>query len=108
MLTIQNLSNKIKIGNVYNNVKTAVVKMIKGETYMSRKSELKRAIADSEQEIEALEKKRMRSQSSLMEAHVNNVAPNASDVEYFKIYSNLIDLERKNLRQLKQELDKLN
>ena len=42
-----------------------------------------------------------------MEAHINNVAPNASDIEYFKIYSNLIELERKNLRQLNSELNKL-
>lgn len=42
-----------------------------------------------------------------MEAHVNNVAPNASDVEYFKLYTNLIELERENLRQLKRELEKI-
>ena len=55
---------------------------------MSRKGELKRGIKESEKEIENLEKKRMRSQSALMEAHVNNVPPKASDVEYFKVYSN--------------------
>ena len=74
---------------------------------MSRKSMLKKGIKESEKEIELLEKKRMRSQSALMEAHVNNEPPKASDVEYFKIYSNLIELERKNLRQLMDELNKL-
>lgn len=74
---------------------------------MSKKRELKKQIEESEREIEALEKKRMRSHSALMEAQVNNVPPSASDVEYFKIYSNLIDLERKNWRQLKEELEKL-
>ena len=74
---------------------------------MSKKSELKKEIVASEKEIETLEMKRMRSQSALMEAHVNNVPPNPSDVEYFKIYSNLIELERKNLRHLKDELSKL-
>lgn len=74
---------------------------------MSKKGDLKKAIEESEREIEVLEKKRMRSQSALMEAHINNVAPNASDIEYFKIYSNLIELERKNLRQLNSELNKL-
>ena len=74
---------------------------------MSKKGDLKKAIEESDREIEALEKKRMRSQSALMEAHINNVAPNASDIEYFKIYSNLIELERKNLRQLNSELNKL-
>ena len=74
---------------------------------MSKKGDLKKAIEESEREIEALEKKRMRSQSALMEAHINNVAPNASDIEYFKIYSNLIEQEQKNLRQLNSELNKL-
>ena len=74
---------------------------------MSRKSELKKEIEASEKEIETLEMKRMRSQSALMEAHVNNVVPNPSDIEYFKIYTNLIDVERKNLRQLKGQLSKL-
>ena len=74
---------------------------------MSRKRELKREIAASEREIEELEKKRMRSHSALMEAQVNNTPASAKDVEYFKIYSNLIDLERKNLRCLKEELAKL-
>ena len=74
---------------------------------MSKKKELKRAIKESEKEIETLEKKRTRSSSALMEAHVNGVAPKAADVEYFKVYSNLIELERQNLRQLKAELEKL-
>lgn len=74
---------------------------------MSRKKELKRQIAESEKEIEALEKKRLRSHSALMEASVLNREPNPSDVEYFKIYTNLIELERKNLRQLNAELKDL-
>ena len=74
---------------------------------MSKKRDLKKQIIESEKEIIALEQKRQRSQSSLMESHVNNVAPNASDVEYFKLYTNLIELERENLRQLKRELEKI-
>ncbi|MDE5896507.1 MAG: hypothetical protein K2H43_01690 [Clostridia bacterium] len=74
---------------------------------MSRKSDLKKEISESEKEIETLEKKRMRSQSALLEAYLNNTAPNESDVEYFKIFSTLIELERKNLRQLTEELEKL-
>ena len=35
---------------------------------MSRKSDLKKAIQESEEEIETLEKKRIRSQSALLEA----------------------------------------
>ena len=74
---------------------------------MSRKNDLKKEIELSEIEIEELEKKRMRSHSALMEAQVNGVAPNALDVEYFKTYTNLIQLERENLRRLNEELDKL-
>ncbi len=74
---------------------------------MSKKRDLKKQIQESEKEIIALEQKRNRSQSSLLEAQLNNETPNASDVEYFKLYSNLIKLERENLRQLNQELDKL-
>lgn len=74
---------------------------------MSKKRELKKIIKESEKEIEALEKKRTRSSSALMEAHVNNVPPKAADVEYFKVYSNLIELERQNLRKLKEDLAKL-
>ena len=53
---------------------------------MSKKSDLKREISESEKEIETLEKKRMRSQSALLEAYLNNTSPNESDVEYFKIF----------------------
>ena len=74
---------------------------------MSKKSDLKREISESEKEIETLEKKRMRSQSALLEAYLNNTSPNESDREYFKIFSTLIELERKNLRQLNEELEKL-
>ena len=80
---------------------------MKRRSKISKKRALKKEIAESEREIESLEKKRMRSHSALMEAQVNCKSPSASDVEYFKIYSNLIDLERKNLRRLKEELDKL-
>ncbi|MCM1131422.1 MAG: hypothetical protein NC310_04960 [Roseburia sp.] len=74
---------------------------------MSKKRDLKRQITESEKEIMELEQKRQRSQSALMAAHVNNVPPAASDVEYFNLYTNLIELERENLRQLRTELDKL-
>ena len=73
---------------------------------MLKKSALLKAIKNSEKEIENLEKKRMRSLSALMEAQVTNKAPKAADLEYFKIYSNLIELERQNLRQLKANLEK--
>lgn len=74
---------------------------------MSKKSDLKKAIAESEQEIENLEKKRMRSQSALLEAFLNHTTPSDTDAEYFKIFTALIELERSNLRKLNEELDKL-
>lgn len=74
---------------------------------MSRKSELEKAIRESENEIEMLEQKRIRSMSSFIEALVNHDTPGEEDVEYFKTFSGLIDLERENLRRLNEELEKL-
>ena len=74
---------------------------------MSRKSEIKKAIAESEREIEALEKKRTRSQSALLEALFYNKKPAESDLEYFKVFTQLIEVERDNLRKLSEELKNL-
>ena len=71
---------------------------------MSKKSVLKKAIAASEEEIDALEKKRTRSQSAILEAYLNNTRPTNADAEYFRTYSKLIEVERENLRKLKDEL----
>lgn len=74
---------------------------------MSRKNDLKKAIAESEQEIESLEKKRIRSQSALLEAFLNHSEPDEKDVEYFRVFTSLIELERDNLRKLTAEFDSL-
>lgn len=74
---------------------------------MSKKSDLKKQIEESEQEIESLEKKRNRSQSALLQAFMKKEEPSAADKEYYRIYSELIELERKNLQKLKAELNKL-
>lgn len=74
---------------------------------MSKKGDIKKAIIDSEKEIELLEKKRGRSQSALLEAIITNMKPSEDDVKYFKVYSSLIAAERENLRRLKDELAKL-
>ena len=71
---------------------------------MSKKSVLKKAIADTEAEIDELEKKRNRSQSAILEAYLNNERPTKADAEYFRTYSKLIEVERENLRKLKEEL----
>lgn len=75
---------------------------------MSRKSELKKAIDEAEREISALEQKRARSQSSLMQAMLSGKEPNPEDKHYFNVFSSLIDQSRANLRKLMQELDELN
>ena len=72
---------------------------------MSKKSELKKAIQESEDEIESLEKKRTRSQSALLEAFLNHTTPSDKDAEHFRVFSSLIELERENLRKLRDELD---
>ncbi len=74
---------------------------------MSKKSELKKAIAESERTLEELEQKRIRSQSALLQAYINQAAPPEADSEIFNLYSQLIDLERKHLNNLKEELDNL-
>ena len=74
---------------------------------MSKKGDLKKAIVESEQSIEELEKKRARSQSALLEALLNHTTPKEADVEYFKVFSSLIELERTNLRKLNEELNSL-
>ena len=74
---------------------------------MSKKSVLKKAIADTEKEIDDLEKKCNRSQSAILEAYLNNTRPSKADAEYFRTYSQLIEVERENLRKLKDELASL-
>lgn len=74
---------------------------------MSRKNDLKKAIAGSQAEIERLEQKRNRSQSALLQAFLEHKAPNETDAEYFRVYTQLIDLERSNLRKLRSELKEL-
>lgn len=74
---------------------------------MSKKSELLKKIQESEHELDMLEQKRIRSMSSFIVALINHETPTDEDVEYFKTFSGLIDLERENLRLLNEELDNL-
>ena len=48
---------------------------------MEKAEELKAAIAASEEEIEKLEKKRLRSQSAILEAQLDKREPDARDAE---------------------------
>lgn len=74
---------------------------------MSKKSQLKKAIDDSEREIKALEQKRERSQSAIMRAIISKKEPDPTDEEYFRVFSALIDNERANLRRMIEELEGL-
>ena len=74
---------------------------------MSKKSDLKKAIEDKELEIEALEKKRDRSQSALMTAMLMMTQPKKEDVDYFTTFTSLIDKEREELRLLYRQLANL-
>lgn len=74
---------------------------------MSKKGKLKRAIADCENTIKALEAKRARSQSALMTAMLRKEKPNPQDEEFFCVFSNLIDNEREHLKELIKELKEL-
>ena len=74
---------------------------------MSKISKLKKAIDDSEKEIEALEQKRERSQIAVMRALIAGQKPSAEDSQYFDVFTALIDKERENLRNLYAQLNEL-
>ena len=74
---------------------------------MSKQGEILKKIGECEEEIDSLEKQRMRSQSMLLQALVDGESPNPVDVEYFKTYTQLIEVERANIKKLNKELAKL-
>lgn len=74
---------------------------------MSRKEELKKQIAEIEKEINELEQKRLRSQSVIIEAFIDKVDPPATDAEYFKTLTSIINLQREKLQMLVAELESL-
>lgn len=72
---------------------------------MSKKKEIRNAIIDSEQEIEAIEKKLFRSQTVLLLDLLDGKTPDSTEVEFFKLYASLIEKEREHLIQLNEELE---
>ena len=74
---------------------------------MFEKRKLRKAIAASEATIEELEQKRIRSQSAIIFAIINNTEIPEADKEIFNLNTQLIDLERKQLVALNEELEKL-
>ena len=71
---------------------------------MSDKRKLRKAIAESEAKIEELEQKRMRSQSTIFYAMINNLEIPETDKEIFNLNTELIELERNQLSALNAEL----
>lgn len=74
---------------------------------MSKKADLKKAIAESLKEIDLLERKRNRSQAALVDAIIMNQKPREDDIKYFKAYTALIETERQHLQRRQDELAKL-
>ncbi len=70
---------------------------------MAGKSKLKKDIAASREEIEKLERKLGRSQTAIIEAIITQTKPSDADIEYFRTYAQLIDVERENLQKLLAE-----
>ena len=73
---------------------------------MSKRRELKDAIYDAEQEIEAIEKKLFRSQTVLLLDLLDGKTPDKTEVDFFKMYASLIEHERRKLVEYTTELNK--
>ena len=74
---------------------------------MSKKQEIRNAIEECEQEMEALEKKLFRSQTVLMLDLLEGKEFNKSEVDYFKLYASLIEKGRQRLKKLNDDLNNL-
>ncbi|MBR4910947.1 MAG: hypothetical protein IKZ47_06475 [Clostridia bacterium] len=74
---------------------------------MFEKSKLKKEIKKAQSNIEALEKKRTRSQAALVEAILTQKTPDDSDVEYFNRFTELIESERNRMHNLMKELENI-
>lgn len=72
-----------------------------------KKSKIKKDIAESREEIERLERKLGRSQAAIIEAIITQSKPSDADIDYFRTYAQLIDVERENLQKLLAELKAL-
>lgn len=74
---------------------------------MFDKLRLKKEMKKNQQLIEALEKKRYRSQAQLVEAILKNESPDDDDVEYFNNFTAQIDEVRERIRQIQKRLDEI-
>lgn len=74
---------------------------------MFQKRKLRKQIKQGKATILALEQKRSRSQAELLSALMKNDVPKDEDVDYFNRFSELIECERKRLRELISEYEAL-
>lgn len=74
---------------------------------MSLKREIAKELNLIEQEIKILEEKRSRSQAVIIEALLSHVAPDETDVAYFRAFTQQINLKRERMQKLTEELEKI-
>lgn len=74
---------------------------------MFRKAKLKRQIKNLQKQIEAVEKKRIRSQAALVEAILTHTTPSDSDTGFFNKYTEEINMLRDKMRDVQIILEKL-
>lgn len=73
---------------------------------MFRKSRIQSKIKRLIKQIEAIERKRSRSQAALVEAILTQTTPKDEDVDYFNMYTEQINNIRNLVSDLKAELKK--
>ncbi len=66
-------------------------------------TDIERSLRAEQREVDKLEKKRLRSMATIFAAQLENQEPPASEVEFFKVYTNLIDLKRQEVQYLKSK-----
>lgn len=66
-------------------------------------TDLDKAIRAGQRELDKLERKRLRSMATIFAAQLDNEEPNESEVEYFRVFTNLINLKRREVQLLKDK-----
>ncbi|MDE7164236.1 MAG: hypothetical protein K2O04_02275 [Clostridiales bacterium] len=74
---------------------------------MSQKSKLAKELNALEEEIKALEAKRIRSMAVIMEAMLSRNVPDDTDVQFFRAFNAEIEIKREQLQKLTKQLEKL-
>lgn len=74
---------------------------------MSLKKDLAKEMQLLEEEIKALEVKRTRSMSELMEALISKKEPSETEMQYFRQYTAEIEVKREKLTEITEQLKKI-